>query len=98
MFRYHASEQVSLQAGPQLGFLVSAEASGQSVTKEMNTLDVALNFGVGFEFGGGVDLSFRYVLGLTNAANVDTTGAPAGTTITMNNQVIQFALGVKVSK
>lgn len=98
MFRYHANEMVTLQAGPQLGFLISAEASGQSITKEMNTLDVALNFGLGFEFAGGADLSFRYCLGLTNAANADTTGLPAGTTITMNNQVIQFALGFLLSK
>jgi hypothetical protein len=99
MFRYHTNEMVTLQAGPQLGFLVSAETAGQSISSEMNSLDLALNFGVGFEFAGGVDLSFRYVLGLTNAAsNVDTTGAPPGTTITMNNQVMQFALGFKLSK
>jgi hypothetical protein len=98
MFRYHANEMVSLMAGPQLGFLLNAETSGQSIKNEMNTLDIALNFGVGFEFAGGFDLSFRYCLGLTNAANVDTTGAPAGTTITMNNQVMQFGLGVKLSK
>ncbi|MBL7851602.1 MAG: PorT family protein [Cyclobacteriaceae bacterium] len=96
MLLYHANEQFSLQAGPQLGFILSTNSG--SVSNDFNAMDFGLALGAGYDFTGGPNLTFRYVLGLTNITKIDTTGAPAGTSITTTNQVIQFSIGFKLSK
>jgi Outer membrane protein beta-barrel domain len=84
-----------LNAGPQLGFLLSAkegDASGYTDIKdELKSTDVGLAFGAGFDFPGGVNIGLRYIGGLTNI-NRD---ASAGTA---KNQVVQFTLGWRISR
>jgi hypothetical protein len=96
MLLYHANERFNLQAGPQLGYILSTNSG--SVSNDFNALDFGIAFGAGFDFASGANLGFRYVLGLSNITKVDTTGAPAGTSITTTNQVIQFSIGFKISR
>lgn len=95
MLVYHANQQFNLQVGPQLGFILSTNSGS---TSDFNSMDFGLGFGAGFDFGSGTNLGFRYVLGLSNITKVDTSQAPAGTSITTTNQVIQFSIGFKLSK
>jgi len=96
MLLYHANQQFNLQAGPQLGILLSTNSG--SVSNDFNAMDFGLAFGAGFDFSSGTNLVFRYVLGVSNITKVDTTGAPTGTSITTTNQVIQFSIGFKISQ
>lgn len=71
MIQYMFDNGFRLQAGPQVGFLISAKAEAGNtktdIKDELNTIDFALGFGAGYihtPSGFGVDA--RYNLGLSN--------------------------------
>ncbi len=100
MMRYTFSPGVSLQAGPQIGFLLAASVGGVDAKSGMNTVDFGAGFGLGVERPSGVNFTFRYNLGFSNTLSTATTSAISGIGLpgfTMTNQVIQFSLGFKLS-
>ncbi len=98
MVKFYVIEGLSLQAGPQVGFLVSAKAKasgsvlGQSfsddvdIKEEFKTVDFGLNFGLGYKFAEKFFVDGRYNLGLTNVAEGND-----GKSIT--NGVFQLSVG-----
>lgn len=73
MAKYYVSEGFSLQAGPQIGFNLSAkekyEAMGIDVENDIEDIkgvDFGLNFGAGYELENGLGFDARYNLGLSN--------------------------------
>jgi Outer membrane protein beta-barrel domain len=70
MFKYLASEKFSLEAGPQIGFLLSAKAkaNGNSgdIKDEFNSTDFGINIGAGYDVSEKVNLSLRYTSGISN--------------------------------
>ena len=67
MFQYMFDNGFRLEAGPQLGFLVSAKANSTDIKDQVKKVDFALGVGVGYihePSGFGVDA--RYNLGLSN--------------------------------
>ncbi len=101
MMRYTFTPGVSLQAGPQLSFLLNATVDGTDIKSVMNTMDFGACFGLGVDMPSGVNFAFRYNIGfsntLTSAATSGLSGLGFGN-LTMTNQVIQFSLGVKLTK
>jgi len=97
MAKYYVAEGFSLEAGPQVGFLVSAKDeyefpgdSGEDDIKEyVKGIDFGVNFGVGYKLEGGLNFGARYNLGLTNGN--DDTGELGD--YTLKNGVFQFSLG-----
>lgn len=97
MFMYKLSDNINLQAGPQIGFLVGAKAeydiksdlidmSGSTENKEdYNGVDFGLNFGLGAEFGK-LNFAARYSLGMANIADADAD---------VKNNVVQISVGYK---
>ncbi|CAM1354821.1 porin family protein [Tenacibaculum insulae] len=77
--KYYVAEGFSLEAGPQIGFLMSAkakvEAAGQSaeedVKDDLKSIDFGLNFGAGYKLDNGLNFSARYNLGLSNISEDD---------------------------
>lgn len=78
MAKYYASENLSLEIGPQIGFLLSAEDewketyegntdSGTDDLEEyLKSIDFGLNFGLGYKLDSGLNFGARYNLGLSN--------------------------------
>ncbi|MCM5664423.1 porin family protein [Galbibacter mesophilus] len=74
MAKFFVADGFSLEAGPQVGVLVSKEweAEGDGASLEVDPddfykdLDFGLNFGVSYEFTSGLFLTGRYNLGLSN--------------------------------
>lgn len=71
MLRYNITENFILQAGPQLGFLMSAKVSDGDNSIDIKDGFKGIDFGAGF--GAGVDFGkfnagIRYYLGLSNIA------------------------------
>ncbi|MFN2396752.1 MAG: porin family protein [Bacteroidales bacterium] len=67
LLQYMFDNGLRLQAGPQVGFLVSAKSNSIDVKNDMNPIDLALSFGASYVFpatGWGIDA--RYNLGLSN--------------------------------
>jgi len=70
MFQYYIIPQFYLEAGPQLGLLVSAKDKGGNLTVDVkdsyNSADVGIGFGVGVKLPYRIGLYGRYNFGLTD--------------------------------
>ena len=75
MAKYYVSEGFSLEAGPQLGFLLSAKVDGGGVSLDIKDLiksiDFGLGFGLGYKLDNGLNFSGRYYVGITNFVESD---------------------------
>jgi len=92
MAKYYISEGLSLEAGPQLGFLISAtdefEGEEEDIKDFVKGIDFGVNFGLGYKLDGGLNFGARYNLGLSNANDDEDLSD-----ITFKNGVFQFSLG-----
>lgn len=87
MAKYYVIEGLSVEAGPQLGFLMSAKGlkyddvtdtydDKGDVKDEYKSIDLAFNIGAGYKLSNGIMFQARYSLGLSDisedvAANED---------------------------
>lgn len=88
MAKYYVTEELNVQAGPQVGILLSAEAADIDVKDATNGVDFGINFGLGYEMESGLRVDARFNLGLGDTTDDDDAG---DTSVT--NQVIQVGVG-----
>jgi len=88
MIKYGVAEGFNLEAGPQIGFLISAEIADQDIKDEMESIDFGLNFGASYDFTEDLFAQARYNLGLANAAK--DSGDEK-----INNSVISLSVGYR---
>ncbi|MCK8521799.1 PorT family protein [Aquimarina sp. D1M17] len=69
--KYYVTERLSIEAGPQIGFLLSSKGGTLDYKDFLKTTDFGVNFGLGYKFDNGLNFSARYNLGLTNIIDVD---------------------------
>lgn len=81
---------INLQAGPQFGFLTSAEFDGDDVKDQLKNSDLSLGLGAGWDLPFGLSIDARYNLGLSDVS--DTSMAE------IKNQVWQVSVGFKLIK
>ena len=67
MFKFNVVSGFNLEAGPQLGFLLSASADDEHISDDYNPLDLGLNFGASYNFTSQFEGGIRYCVGLTDA-------------------------------
>lgn len=97
MLDFKLSESFSLQAGPQVSFLLSAKNKGdlnfdgdsesydEDIKDDLKGTDFGLNFGAAYSFAK-LNVTFRYSLGLSNIADDGD----------LKNNNIQISLGYKL--
>ena len=96
---------INLQAGPQFGFVNSAEApvlssainqtyTVQDVKDQAKGSDFTLALGAGWDLPFGLTIDARYNLGLSKIYDK----APTTQTANAKNQVIQVSVGYKIFK
>ena len=89
--KFPIASGLSVEAGPQLGFLVSAKykdnESNETVKDLYKTMDFGLDAGLEYELNSGVFFQGRYNLGLTDINNTDDNRR-------ISNGVIQFSIGI----
>ncbi len=73
LFKFYFGDRVYLQAGPQVGFLLSGRRVGanntapdQDVASEYGGTDFAVTSGVGVDLANGLVLGTRFAYGFTN--------------------------------
>lgn len=79
MAKYEVVPGLSLEAGPQVGFLLSAEDdyefNGTSMTEDVKDftkgIDFAFNAGIGYKFDAGYHVRARYMIGLTDVTDFE---------------------------
>jgi opacity protein-like surface antigen len=100
MFKYYAESKFNLEAGPQIGFLTSAEVSTrvnefnrtikQDAKGTFESVDFSLNFGLGYDFTDQMAVGFRYNLGLSNILKGD-----ANADAKIHNTVFSLSMAYK---
>ncbi|MCP4977047.1 MAG: PorT family protein [Maribacter sp.] len=73
MAKFMVADGLSLEAGPQVGFLLSAKDVWESdsnsgtldVKEDISGTDIGVNFGIGYELESGLNFAVRYNLGLS---------------------------------
>jgi len=95
--KYYIVDGFSVEAGPQVGFLVKAEGKGTvnnvSVTTDVKdnfkSTDFGLGFGLAYDLPVGMFVNARYNLGLSDIRNNTSSGDA------IKNNVIQVGIGYK---
>jgi len=85
MFKYLIGNGINIQAGPQLGLLMSAKADDEDIKDDCKGMDLGLNIGLGYELEMGLGFDLRYGLGLSQIPDYDDADA--------KNSVIQLTVG-----
>lgn len=88
MFKFAVADDFNLEAGPQVGFLLSAKILGIDMKDEMESVDFGANLGFSYDFTENVFAGARYYFGFTDLAK-DNEGDP------IKNSVFSFAVGYK---
>jgi hypothetical protein len=85
--KYYVTKGLSLEAGPQIGFLLSADVEGEDVKDAFQSLDYGVTAGLGYKLDNGINFSARYYLGLANINDLP------GIDQTSKNGVFQLSVG-----
>ena len=90
MAKYAVADKFNLQAGPQIGFLMSAKFDSVDVKDSMKSMDFGVNLGAGYDITEKMSLDLRYNLGLAQTQKELAAGETA-----VKNSVIQLSFGYK---
>ena len=89
MAKFYVADGISLEAGPQIGFLASAKADVDGESTDIKDLlkstDFALNLGAGYKLDSGLNFGLRYSMGLTDVPDGDSDG--------FKHSVLQLSVG-----
>ncbi|PHK29512.1 hypothetical protein VF13_40135 [Nostoc linckia z16] len=70
MAKYYVIEGLSIEAGPQIGFLMSADAEGEDVKDAYKSIDFGIAGGLAYDLEMGVFFQARYYAGISNIADI----------------------------
>jgi opacity protein-like surface antigen len=100
MAKYYVANKFSVEAGPQIGFLLSAKykweevdygekTSGTDDAKDdIKSVSFGLNVGAGYDFTENVSVGVRYNFGLSNISDFDSDAK-------IHNNVVSLSVGYK---
>ncbi|MFH6944504.1 porin family protein [Flavobacterium sp. FlaQc-50] len=92
--KFFITKQFTVEAGPQIGFLVSAKEESRDAKDFYKSVDLGFNFGAGYNFTDNVFVNLRYTVGLSNVGdyNVEDTEEYFDSP---KNSVLALSLGYK---
>lgn len=91
LLKYYVADNISIEAGPQVGFLINSIERGNNGNtdfEDQNVVDFGVNIGLGYEFPSGIFFQGRYNLGLTNI-----NGSDDSDKFSYSNSVFQISVG-----
>jgi len=88
--KYYVTKGLSIEAGPQIGYLLSAKTGDRNIKSSFNKFDFGANLGLGYKFNNRLNFGIRYNLGLLNInkINANNDHDPGN-----KNQVFQITVG-----
>jgi len=93
MLKWYIAAGFNIQAGPQFGFLNSAELKGASNVEDgLKSSDITANVGLAWDAPFGIVLDARYNIGLTDINDGTTIQGP------IKGNTFQFSVGYKLFK
>ena len=97
MAKIYLTENVNLQVGPQLGFLMSAQAEGEDAKDLIRGTDFGIGFGAGYELETGLNFGIRYNYS-TSRVFSDDFEKIFNERFAVSNRVLQFSVGYFFNK
>ena len=92
MVRINFAKIVNVHAGPNFGFLLSAQqefgGDTDDIKEDLKGMDLGLGVGLGLDLPMGITAGIRYNLGLSNASDIDD--------VDIKNNVVQLSVGYKL--
>ena len=85
LVKFYPIDKLNLQAGPQIGYLLSGKGSGFR-KKDYKKLDFGIVLGLGYSISDNLEAGIRYHYGLADISKI---GA-------VKNAVVQFSLALKL--
>lgn len=105
MAKYYVAKSISLEAGPQIGFLLSAKkdfdftetfdgesesgSESEDIKDSTSSVNFGFNFGAGYDFTENLSIGLRYNLGLSDLVDSDEIDA------SVKNNVFSVSVGYK---
>ncbi|AWG20132.1 hypothetical protein FFWV33_00655 [Flavobacterium faecale] len=87
MGKYYVSKGFSVEAGPQIGYLLSAKNESLDIKNSLKTVDFGVNFGLGYKLENGLNFGARYNMGVSNINKSDYSADK------IKNGVLQLSVG-----
>ena len=91
MFKYAIAEKFNVEAGPQIGLLVSAKekynGNSDDIKDQLNSVDFSIGLGASYDFTQNLSADVRYNAGVSNIAKESDSK--------IRNGVFQIGLGYK---
>lgn len=94
MFKYNVAPIVNLQAGPQFGFVMSADAEGEDIKDLVKGTDLGFGLGAGVDLPMGLNFTARYIFGLSNIGEDEF--FDGATDASLKNNVFQLSVGYRI--
>ena len=91
MLKFYLPGGFNLQAGPQFGFLNSAELDGDDIKDSFKSSDMSINVGAAWDAPFGLVFDARYNIGVSDISDDPSIGA-------VKSGIFQFSLGYKIFK
>lgn len=90
MVKYFITDGFNIQAGPQVGFLMSAKLDGKDAKELIKSSDFGMDLGAGYDVSENISVELRYFMGLSQTQKELMKGEAAS-----KNNVIQLSVGYK---
>lgn len=92
VFKYAISKTLNIEAGPQIGFLLSAKVQSEDVKSSFKSTDFQFVFGGGFNLSKKVQANVRYGVGLSNISAETANNSSFGNGVSAKNSALSFGL------
>lgn len=92
MVKLYLAAGLNIQAGPQFGFLTSAESAGVDIKDTLKGSDTSVAIGAGWDAPFGLQANVRYIIGLNDISDVSTSVTE------IKNRTLQISLGYELFK
>lgn len=69
--KFFITKKFTVEAGPQIGFLVSAKEDGDDAKDFYKSTDFGFNLGAGYNFTDDLSVGIRYTIGFSNIADYE---------------------------
>lgn len=97
--KYYITEAFSVEAGPQIGVLLSAKEDGEDAKDYYKSVDFGFNVGAGYNFTENLSVGLRYTIGLSSVYdtpdNIDGFEDFDFGDVSVKNSVFALAVGYK---
>lgn len=84
--KFRVVNGLSIEAGPQIGFLTSSKLEGEDIKDLVKKTDFSALLGLGYMLDGGLNFAARYNFGLSNISDNDLN-------LDLNNGIFQLSIG-----